>query len=158
MQPTQQATGNNLQGSASTLQQQDTATQYQQTGGVGQDALGPEQYRSFDSLSVQGSPAGSTTTSVTAGTNSPEVILLVIVLVIAAGVLLARKYIFKTSAVAEPHESLDIIEQTTSVEVPQTTSVEVPQTTTKPKKKKSAKKTASKVKNPTKKSKKSGKK
>lgn len=149
MQPTQQATGNSLQGSSSTLQQQDTTTQYQQTGGVGQDALGPEQYQDYDKLSVQGTPSGSTGTAVTAGTNSPEVILLVMLLVVIAGMLVLRKYLFKSKPTKIP-EILATNEQPVSVDVPINT--------TKPKKKKSSKKAASKVKKPTKKAKKSSKK
>lgn len=149
MQPTQQATGNGLQGGSSTLQQQDTSTQYQQTGGVGQDALGPQQYIDYDNLSVQGTPSGNTTSAVTAGTNSPEIILLVMLVVVITGMLIARKYLFKSLAAPKLPQLPPVNEQTTPV---------APTTSTKPKKKKSHKKSPSKVKNPAKKSKKSSKK
>ena len=148
MQPNQQITTDNLQGGAQ-LQQQDTTTRYQQTGGVGQDALAPDQYQNLDNLSVQGTTNGSTDTAVTAGTNSPEAILLVTLLVVIAGMLVVRRLFFKAPVVALPKP---IAESDGAV------ATQAEPKATKSKKKKSAKKPASKVKKPTKKAKKSSKK
>lgn len=148
MQPNQQATTDSLQGGAQ-LQQQDTTTRYQQTGGVGQDALAPDQYQNLDNLSVQGTTNGSVDTAVTAGTNSPEAILLVMLLVVVAGMLVIRKLFFKSPVVGVPKPV---------AESEETFAAEAAPKTTKSKKKKSAKKPTSKVKKPTKKAKKPGKK
>lgn len=151
MQPNQQASTDTLQGNASSLQQQDTSTQYQQTGGVGQDALGPEKYQNLDNLSVQGTPTGSTSPAVTAGNNSPEMVLLIIFTVVIIGIVVIRKFIFKPS---DQHTPL-VPEQIAALDTePESAS----QIVVKSKKKKTSKKSPSKVKKPTKKAKKSGKK
>lgn len=158
MQPTQQPSTTSLQGGSSSLQPQDTSTQYQQTGGVGQDALGPEQYQNYDNLSVQGTPSGSTSTAaVAAGNNSPEAILLVSIMVVLTGILVLRKFIPRKNTKTTSQESapVDVTESSNDGSL---NAANISQKSTKTKKKKSNKKAPSKVKKPTKKAKKSGKK
>jgi len=155
MQSTQQTTTDSLQGGAQ-LQQQDTSTQYQQTGGVGQDALGPEQYQKFDSLSVQGAPVSGSNTAVTAGTNSPEALLLIMLVAVCAGVVLLRKYFLPA-----PKQTNEVLKQEVTENSSKESSVAktITKSSTKNKKKSNKKtSTAKKVKNPAKKSKKSSKK
>jgi hypothetical protein len=149
MQPSQQTTANNLQGSSSTLQQQDTTTQYQQTSGVGQDALGPDQYKSFDKLSVKGAQPTGVSAGVATGNITPEVVILVCIIVIFVCVLLYKKYVFNK------RDDILAIEGIAQVNL-QTADLKDTQmpTTPKTKKNKSNKKATSKVKKPTKKAKK----
>ncbi len=158
MQPNQTTNTGNLQGNTATLQQQDTSTTYQQTGDVGQQALKPDNYPDLNNLTVQGTPSSNTSTSVAAGNNSPEVVLLVMVIVLVCGFLFLRRLTKKSlqgQAIVNSDLSFQATEAVTAAQLPQP-----PQTLSynKPNKKKSGKKTPSKVKKPTKKAKKSGKK
>jgi len=86
----------NLQGSggvqpgAGNLQQQNSSTPYQQTSGLQQDALGPESYRSFDALTVQGQK--QTVPAVAVGKGSSDVFIGVFIVLVICAVFVFRHY------------------------------------------------------------------
>lgn len=93
---TQTTPTTNLQGSggvqsgSGNLQQQNSSTPYQQTSGLQQDTLGPESYRSFDGLTVQGKQ--QPVPAVAVGKGSADVFIGVFVVLIICAIVVFRHY------------------------------------------------------------------
>lgn len=67
------------------------ATQSQSSGQPQQDVLGPENYRSFDSLTVQGAPV-SRQPVVTVGKRSTELFIIIFVVLLFVAVFIFKRY------------------------------------------------------------------
>lgn len=80
-----------VQPGTANLQQQNTSSTYQQTGGLQQDVLGPESYRSFDSLTVQGEKPQNEP-AVTMGKGSSDVFIGVFFVLILCAIVVFRHY------------------------------------------------------------------
>jgi hypothetical protein len=81
----------NLQGSSSLQQSNDSASTYQKTGSLQQDVLGPDAYKAFDGLTVQGAPAAQPLAATT-GKSTSGVFIAVFVILVVLAVIVFRRY------------------------------------------------------------------
>ena len=88
---TLQPNGGGLQDGQTNLQPQSQDTNTQSTGALQQDALGPNAFRSFDGLTVQGAPF-RTDTQATIGKGTPEIFWGIFVLVAVVAVIVFALY------------------------------------------------------------------
>lgn len=143
---TLQPNGGGLQDGQTNLQPQSQDANTQSTGALQQDALGPNAYRSFDGLTVQGAPL-SVNTQTTTGSSTPEIFWGVFALVAVAAVIAFALYKRKvpvqqsdaqTDAVGTPDSS--VAHDTSSESAPQPTAAKKKQATKTTKKTTTAKK------------------
>jgi len=112
---------NNIQPGQANLQTQstdNTAPKSQATGQPQQDALGIESYKSYDGLSVQGSPAIQQK-KVTVGNTSSDIFIAIVVVFFVAAAIVFRRYLkLKQSGNLIIEEPLaDIITDTVDLKV-----------------------------------------
>jgi hypothetical protein len=88
---TLQPNGGGLQDGQTNLQPQSQSANTQSTGALQQDALGPNAYRSFDGLTVQGAPIRVNTQTAT-GSSTPEIFWSIFALVTVAAVIAFALY------------------------------------------------------------------
>ncbi len=88
---TLQPNGGGLQDGQTNLQPQSQDTNTQSTGALQQDALGPNAFRSFDGLTVQGAPF-RTDSQATIGKGTPEIFWGIFVLVAVFAVIVFALY------------------------------------------------------------------
>jgi hypothetical protein len=149
-------TGTNLQGAsgavqpgAAGLQQQQTTSnnQYQNTAGLQQDALGPEAYRTYDTLTVQGGASSQAVPAVTTGRGSMDVFIVSILFLVAfAAVLLWRYKKTPRRATLEPVGNIEGVNSTEDLTVVSETVKSVKKKKHQPVKVKPKKKAAAKAK------------
>jgi hypothetical protein len=83
---TLQPNGGGLQDGQTNLQPQSQSANTQSTGALQQDVLGPNAYRSFDGLTVQGAPI-RVNTQTTTGSSTPEIFWSIFAVVAVAAVI-----------------------------------------------------------------------
>ncbi len=140
---TLQPNGGGLQDGQTNLQPQSQSGNTQSTGALQQDALGPNAYRSFDGLTVQGAPFRSDAQSTT-GKGTPEIFWGIFVLVTIAAVIVFALYKRKTLANQPITQDVSALPEPDSVVSREEAGSPQPTANKKKQPTKTAKKTASK--------------
>ena len=132
-----QPNGGNLQNGQSNLQPQ--SSNAQSTGSLQQDALGPQAYRNFDGLTVQGT-ARQDQQSVTAGKGTAEIFIVLLAVLVVAAFYVFRRFLQTRQSIPEKVSATDI---NSIIEKPELDEQENAETATvKPKKTTKSKKVA----------------